>query len=168
VAATLHTVGHEVTVLDLCATGFTAAMSAEEKNAYDTPQPVVDPVVAAHVEAVRRADALVVVFPAVAGAPPAVLKGWFERVLVPGVAFVFDRRHKVRPGMRHVHRLVGICTYDERRGRVWRRGDAGRRLVTRTLRTSTGFRARTRWLAHYRGADPDLFRAHVTAVLGAL
>ena len=43
---------------------------------------------------------------------PAVLKGWLERVMVPGVGFTFDAQSgKVQPGLRHVRRIVGISTY---------------------------------------------------------
>ena len=42
---------------------------------------------------------------------PAILKGWLERVMVPGVGFTFDSRTgKVKPGLTHVRRIVGIST----------------------------------------------------------
>ena len=43
---------------------------------------------------------------------PAILKGWLERVMVPGVGFRFDERtHKVRPGLGQVRHIIGISTY---------------------------------------------------------
>jgi NAD(P)H dehydrogenase (quinone) len=81
---------------------------------------------------------------------PAILKGWIERVMVPGVAFVFDERTgKVRPGLRHVRRLIGISSYGSPRWTVKLINDNGRRTITRTLRMSCGLRARTMWLALY-------------------
>ena len=172
-AAALRGVGHDVRRFDLCAEGFRAAMSAAEKQAYDTPDPVVDPMVAEHVAAVRVAEVLVVVYPTVMSGPPAVLKGWFERVMVPGVAFVFDRKHRVRPGLRRMRHLVGISTYGDRMWRVRLHNDVGRRLVTRTLRTSTGFRAKTKWLALYRAGsvgddERDRFRRRVAEAASGL
>jgi putative NADPH-quinone reductase len=148
-AAALRGAGHEVRRFDLCAEGFRAAMSAAEKQAYDTPEPVVDPMVAEHAAAVRGAEVLVVVYPTVMAGPPAVLKGWFERVMVPGLAFVFDHKHRVRPGLRTMRHLIGISTYRDGVWRVRLHNDVGRRLVTRTLRTSTGFSAKAEWLALY-------------------
>ena len=44
---------------------------------------------------------LVFVYPTWWSGLPAILKGWLERVMVPGVGFVFDEQTgKVRPGLR--------------------------------------------------------------------
>jgi putative NADPH-quinone reductase len=168
--ATLLAHGHDVTFIDLCAAGYRASMSPEEKRAYDTDDPIVEPIVADHAQAVGDGEILVVVYPTVTAGPPAVLKAWFERTMVQGVAFVFDERHKLRANLTQMRRMVGISTYAEPRWRVRLRGDVGRRLLGRTLRTSTGLRSRTRWLAMYRGDDGQraAFRAHVRAVVGRL
>lgn len=124
-------------------------MSADERAAYHQPEPVLDPMVAEHVELVRRAEALVFVYPTWWSSLPAVLKGWLERVMVPGVAFVFDEQHKVRPGLTNVRRIVGISTYGSPRHYVKAINDNGRRTLLRALRLNTGFRTRTSWLALY-------------------
>ena len=46
-----------------------------------------DPMVALHREELRRAEGLVVVHPHWWGMPPAILTGWIDRVVVPGVAY---------------------------------------------------------------------------------
>jgi putative NADPH-quinone reductase len=147
--AALERSGHEVTVLDLAGDGFRAAMSAEERVAYHGDEPVVDPMVAEHVRLVRHAEALVFVYPTWWSSVPAVLKGWLERVMVPGVGFAFNDRDRVRPALTNVRRIVGISTY----GSPWRYvklvNDNGRRTITRALRVSTGLRTRCRWLAFY-------------------
>jgi putative NADPH-quinone reductase len=87
---------------------------------------------------------------------PAILKGWLERVLVPGVAFTFDERSgKVRPGLGHVRRLVGISTYGSGRTYVAAINDNGRRTITRALRMSCGWQARSTWVAMY-GVDASV------------
>ena len=91
---------------------FTPAMSAEERRAYHTDSPISLRQVARHAELVRWADALVFVYPTWWMGPPAALKGWLERVLVPGVAFHLDERtNKVVSDLRHVRTVVGISTY---------------------------------------------------------
>ena len=147
--ATLTASGHEVQFLDLYALGLQAAMSADERIAYHTDQPVLDPMVAAHVELVRRAQALVFVYPTWWSSLPAILKGWLERVMVPGVGFVFDKAGKVKPGLTHIQRIVGVSTYGAPRSYVFALNDNGRRTLTRALRMSCGLRTRCGWLGLY-------------------
>ncbi len=142
--------GHEVDVIDLYAVGFRAAMSREERLAYDTDDPILDDQVRAHAERLRRAELLVFVYPTWWSGLPAILKGWLERVMVPGVGFRFDEQTaRVRPGLRQVRRIVGISTYGSPARYVRLVNDNGRRILTRALRMSCGVRARTTWLALY-------------------
>lgn len=150
----LATAGHHVTTLDLYAVGFTATMSADELRAYQgwrapAPPPVLDPMVAEHAALVAAARAIVFVYPTWWSQPPAILKGWLERVLVPGVSFRFDDSGKVRPGMQHVERIVGISTYGSPWTYVKLMNDGGRRMITRALRMSCGLRTPTTWLGLY-------------------
>ncbi len=84
--------GHEVMVLDLYALGFGTAMTPEEREAYHGDSPILDPLVAGHAALVQRTEAIVFVYPTWWGGLPAILKGWLERVMVPGVGFVLDER----------------------------------------------------------------------------
>jgi NAD(P)H dehydrogenase (quinone) len=146
--------GREVTTLDLYALDFAAAMSTAEHRAYqawdpaDAP-PVLDPMVAEHARLVSAARAIVFVYPTWWSQPPAILKGWLERVLVPGVSFTFDAKGKVQPGMQHVKRIVGISTYGSPWTYVKLVNDGGRRMITRALRMSCGLRTPTTWLGLY-------------------
>ena len=146
--------GHRVTTLDLYELGFTAAMSPEEHRAYQAwqspaPPPILDPLVAEHAALVGTADAFVFVYPTWWSQPPAILKGWLERVLVPGVSFTFNANGKVRPGMRHVKRIVGISTYGSPWTYIKLVNDGGRRMITRALRMSCGLRTPTTWMGMY-------------------
>lgn len=169
----LRSAGHAVDVVDLYASGFRAAMSAAERVAYETDQPVLDAQVAEHVELVRRAQLLVFVYPTWWSGLPAILKGWLERVMVPGVGFRFDTDGRVRPGLDHVRRIVGISTYGSPRTYVAAINDNGRRTLTRTLRMSCGWRTRTTWLGLYRmdtqtDADRSAFIERVRARMAGL
>ena len=104
----LRTGGHGVDVIDLYEDDFRAAMSLEERIAYHTDAPIVDAQVADHVTRLRRAEIVVFVYPTWWAGMPAILKGWFDRVLVPGVGFEFDERTgKVKPALTQVRHLVG-------------------------------------------------------------
>ncbi|MDJ0627477.1 MAG: NAD(P)H-dependent oxidoreductase [Rhodobacter sp.] len=78
--------GHSVELADLYAEGFQPVMTQEERTTYyraDTARLSIDD------EAARltSAEALVLVFPTWWFGPPAILKGWFDRVWAPGIAF---------------------------------------------------------------------------------
>jgi NAD(P)H dehydrogenase (quinone) len=142
--------GAHVDRIDLYAIGFRAAMSRAERIAYHSDEPILDDQVREHADLLTRADTLVFVYPTWWGGLPAILKGWFERVTVPGVGFVFDERTgKVKPGLHQVRRIVGISTYGAARWSVKLTTDQGRRTLTRALRMSCGWRARPRWLPLY-------------------
>ena len=105
---------------------------------------------------------------------PAILKGWLERVMVPGVSFRFDERTgKVKPALGNVRMIVGISTYGSPRSYVRLINDNGRRILTRALRVSCGIRTRTRWLGLY-GIDTSTevqraeFAAHVEQTMADL
>ena len=172
--AGLLAAGHEVVVLDLYAQGLRVAMSAEERVAYHGESPIIDPVIAEHAALVQRAEALVFVYPTWWSGLPAILKGWLERVMVPGVGFVLDERtNKVRPGLGQMRRLVGISTYGSPKMYVRLINDNGRRIITRALRMSCGLRVRTSWLGLYAidtstSAERHAFLAEVEQKMAGL
>lgn len=172
--AGLERAGHQVDTIDLYADGFTTAMSRDERAAYDTDTPILDPQVADHAARLKRSDALVFVYPTWWSGLPAILKGWLERVMVPGVSFDFDPvSGKVRPALQHVRRIVGISTYGSPRRNVMLINDNGRRILTRALRLNCGWRARTTWLGLYAmdtvtDADRRAFLARIETRMAEL
>lgn len=149
--AGLRRAGHEVTVLDLYALGFTAAMSREERIAYHSACAICDPVVEEHARLLQRSQILVFVYPTWWSGLPAILKGWMERVMVPGVGFTYDpSTHRIGPNMQHIRRIVGVSTYGSPKRYVKLVNDNGRRVITRALRMSCGHRPPPRtWLGLY-------------------
>ncbi len=81
----LEAAGHEVIYHDLYEERFDPVLSHEE-IAKDAE---LDPVVRQHVDEVSAADGYVVVHPNWWGQPPAMLKGWLDRVLRQGSAYEF-------------------------------------------------------------------------------
>jgi NAD(P)H dehydrogenase (quinone) len=163
----LSRAGHTVDAIDLYAQGFRAEMSLDERLAYESDDPILDPMVRDHASRVLRADAIVFVYPTWWSGLPAVLKGWLERVMVPGVGFTLDEStRKVRPGLARVRRIVGISTYGSPWAYVKLTNDNGRRIIARALRMSSGWRTRTTWLALYAidTADSDRRRQHLERI----
>ena len=162
----LERAGRTVTTLDLYAMGFQPAMTEDERHAYHGDEPIVDPLVAQSVAAVRAADMLVFVYPTWWSGLPAMLKGWLEKTMVPGLAFVFDASGKVRPGLQSVRSIVGITAYGSARSYVRVVNDNGRRILLRALRLNTGWRTKRTWLPMYRSdqATPEAREAFLARI----
>ena len=141
--------GHEVRVLDLAAQNFAAVMSADELGRYKAVSSEVSDDLVQHIDSVMWAEVLVFVYPTWWSTLPAQLKGWLERVMRPGVAFVFDERNKVRPGLRQIRHIVGVTTYGSKWLYVKLMKDAGRRTLLRALKLNTTWRTKSTWLPLY-------------------
>jgi putative NADPH-quinone reductase len=77
--------GHEVCFHDLYAERFDPVLPGGEiPKAAGLP-----PSIAAHCAEIATADGIIIVHPNWWGQPPAILKGWIDRVIRPGVAYEF-------------------------------------------------------------------------------
>lgn len=102
--------GHEVLVEDLYQTGFSPALTAGERQSYyeaafrpDGIQP--------RIAQLLEAEALVLVFPTWWFGFPAILKGWFDRVWAPGVAYDHaSDLGPIKPRLRNLRRMLAITT----------------------------------------------------------
>jgi NAD(P)H dehydrogenase (quinone) len=85
VCKTLTQGGHAVDFHDLYVERFDPLLQSSEipKDAG------LDPLIRRHCEAIAQTDGIVVVHPNWWGQPPAILKGWVDRVLRPGTAYEF-------------------------------------------------------------------------------
>jgi len=77
--------GHRVFFHDLYAEGFDPVLPPGEIPR----QAQLHEVVRSQGEEIARADGIIIVHPNWWGQPPAILKGWIDRVLRPGVAYAF-------------------------------------------------------------------------------
>lgn len=87
VAQTWRAAGAEVDLHDLVAEGFDPRMTAAEARGGKSS----DPLVQAHIQALCAADLLCVVHPNQWGAPPAIMKGWIDRVFALHAAYTFPK-----------------------------------------------------------------------------
>ncbi|HSI41684.1 MAG TPA: NAD(P)H-dependent oxidoreductase [Xanthobacteraceae bacterium] len=160
VLAGLAKAGHEIDLLDLHASGFSPTMDAMERRRYHEPGANLVPV-AEHVARLKRADALVFVFPTWWYGPPAMLKGWLDRVLIPHETF------GMRTGIRRLERkltnirLIAAVTTLGSPWWWWRWiGQPGRRILLDGVGGITHPRARRVWLAlHSMDSASDKRRA---------
>jgi NAD(P)H dehydrogenase (quinone) len=83
---TLQGNGHDVVFHDLYAEEFDPILPAEEIQR-DVALP---PMIERHCTEIAAAEGIVIVHPNWWGQPPAVLKGWIDRVMRPGIAYRFN------------------------------------------------------------------------------
>jgi putative NADPH-quinone reductase len=146
--AGLRTGGHEVRLCDLYAEGFDPTMSADERRTHT--EPGVAPELQRYADDLRWAEALVLVYPTWWSAQPAMLKGWIDRVWVAGVAWSLpEGADRLRPGLQHVRRIVAVTTHGSTKLTNALQGEAGKRTITRSIRTMCSWRTRTTWCAIY-------------------
>lgn len=143
----LAAAGHAVDDCDLYAEGFDPVMSREERLRYHAVPENRAPV-EPHVARVLAAEALVVVHPVWNFGYPAILKGFIDRVFLPGVSFRMDNG-RVRPNLHNIAKLAIVATYGGDRVRAFLAGDPPRRLAKRVLRATIRPGAPVRYLAHY-------------------
>jgi putative NADPH-quinone reductase len=144
----LKAAGHEVDDCDLYAEGFDPVLSREERLGYhDVPgnQAPLKP----YIERLRRAEGIVFCFPTWSFGLPAMLKGYFDRLFMPGVAFDLSDPAHVKPMLTHIKRISAVVTYGRPRWVAWYMGDPPRKIVTRYMRRLTGSQARVDYHAHY-------------------
>jgi NAD(P)H dehydrogenase (quinone) len=151
VLATLRKRGHSVTDLDLYGEGFKPVMSREERIEYDDPQRYRE-TVEKYASQLAEAEAIVAVYPTWWYGLPAMLKGYFDRVWAPGIAFDFGADGKFETDkLSHIRKLGVVTTY----GSPWwlirlYMGDPERKLWGRAIRKLCGKGCTLDWLVHYK------------------
>lgn len=123
--------GCRVVAHDLCAEGFPPSLSPEETGTVGAAPGARDPQVALHQRELATLDALVFVHPNWWGMPPAVLTGWVQRVLAPGVAYKLDTADGEPAPLLKADRALVLNTSDtplerEERSSATRCGRSGR------------------------------------------
>ncbi|MFF2045590.1 NAD(P)H-dependent oxidoreductase [Kitasatospora sp. NPDC058170] len=102
----------EVLAHDLCAEGFQPVLTAGETGTVVAAADADDPQLALHRAEVTTLDALVFVHPNWWGMPPAVLTGWVQRVLAPGVAYKLGTADGEPAGLLRAGRALVLNTSD--------------------------------------------------------
>jgi putative NADPH-quinone reductase len=102
--------GHEIVLEDLYAQDFAPALTADERRSYYSP--LYDRAdVAQQAERLLDAEALVLVFPTWWFGFPAILKGWFDRVWGPGIAYDHaDDLGAIRPRLHRLRQVLAVTT----------------------------------------------------------
>lgn len=171
VVAQLTAAGHSVDVEDLYASDFSPALTAAERARYFDA--VCDgSAVADQTARLQSAEALVLCFPTWWFGYPAILKGWIDRVWLPGIAYHNSPNSgPIQPAMLQLRHAMVITTLGAPWWVDWL-------VMWRPLRRNMGTallrncapNARLRWFSLYQAevlAEPRLsrFRNKISAAL---
>ncbi|MDG4647168.1 NAD(P)H-dependent oxidoreductase [Roseibacterium sp. SDUM158017] len=146
----LASAGAEVRLRDLYAEGFDPVLSAREHEIYED-EARNRAAVAQHCSDLAWCDTLIFVYPTWWYGLPAMIKGWLDRVLVPGLAFLMPdaENSDIRPGLTHITRLGVFTTCGASFWLTRFVGAPGRRTLLRGVRLLCARRCRTVFAAHY-------------------
>jgi NAD(P)H dehydrogenase (quinone) len=140
----LEAAGHEVECRDLYAEGFSPALNSTEHRDYldpaSNPSDVAD-----HVASLQRAEALLLVYPTWWYGLPAMLKGWFDRIWAPGIAFKLGDG-AIEPLLTNIQRISVVTTYGSPLWLLWVIGWPDKKLINRGLRRLCARGCRVEWL----------------------
>jgi putative NADPH-quinone reductase len=153
--------GHQVDALSLYDEGFDAAMSRTERLNYEDVPENITPELKPYVERLRAAEAIVFVHPVWNYGYPAILKGYFDRVFLPGVSFVLEDGGGLKPALTNIRRAAFVATYGGDRWRTMLMGDPPRRLARRWAWATFRTKMPPQYLALYdmnTSKEPELTR----------
>lgn len=107
--AALQSSGHEVAVEDLCRQGFEPSLTPAERASYYADYDA--SAVAPWVERLLWAEGIVLLFPTWWFGFPAVLKGWFDRVWGPGIAYDHAVHYgPIKSRLHNLHEMLAVTT----------------------------------------------------------
>ncbi|MCO5069725.1 MAG: NAD(P)H-dependent oxidoreductase [Rhizobiaceae bacterium] len=139
--------GHVVDDCDLYAEDFDPRLSRTERIDYQDTERNLESV-RHYVERLRRAEGLVLCFPVWNYGYPAILKGFFDRVFLPGVSFrMVDG--KAQPMLHNIRKVEAVTSYGGSRFRAFLMGDPPRKLIQRLMRSTVKPGAPVGFSAHY-------------------
>lgn len=131
VVETLSERGWDVDDCDLYAEGFDPVLSAQDRRNYHDTSVNCAPV-QGYVDRLRAADAFILCFPVWNFGYPAILKGWFDRVMLPGVTFHLDDG-KLTPCLDNIRKIAAVTTYGSTPLRAFLAGDPPKKLFKRAV-----------------------------------
>lgn len=166
----LAEIGHEITDVDLYGEKFDPVMSRQERLDYLNVERN-ERLVKRYDDQLAWAEALVLVYPAWWYGMPAMLKGYFDRVWLPGVAFDVTPDGKVDTDrLQRLRRILVVTTYG---GSWWMvrvaLGDPARKVIGRAVRALCARDCRVTWCVHYNmdRAKPTQLRRFLDRIRAA-
>ena len=144
----LQKAGHEIRKINLYKEHFDPKLSLDEWNSYldETHKNIKN--LKQHVENLLWAEGLIFIFPTWMYGPPALLKGWLERVWLPDVAFeISSGKQNIPKGkLKHIRRFCVVTTSGSPRWWLWFIGNPGKSMLFKGYRILFNKFCKYKWL----------------------
>ncbi len=144
----LQKAGHEIRKINLYKENFDPKLSLDEWNSYldETHKNIKN--LKKHVESLLWAEGLIFIFPTWMYGPPALLKGWLERVWLPDVAFeISSGKQNIPKGkLKHIRRFCVVTTSGSPRWWLWFIGNPGKSMLFKGYRILFNKFCKYKWL----------------------
>jgi len=168
----LSDAGHTLRIRDLYAEGFNPVMTRLEWDRYLSEPTANIEAQSDQIDDLTWAEGLIVIYPTWYYGAPAMLKGWLERVWLPGVTFEIPKSVTDRPSgkLRNIRLFIGVTTSGSPWWWIRLIRDPGRSLWTRGLRPIFHPRCRFHWrqlysMNHRTDAERTRFLDRVGALM---
>ena len=146
--SSLQKAGHEIRKINLYKDHFDPKLSLDEWNSYldETHKNIKN--LKQHVENLLWAEGLIFIFPTWMYGPPALLKGWLERVWLPDVAFeISSGKQNIPKGkLKHIRRFCVVTTSGSPRWWLWFIGNPGKSMLFKGYRILFNKFCKYKWL----------------------
>jgi putative NADPH-quinone reductase len=168
---TLKAKGHQPDLVDLYAENFDPVLSRADRLKYHDVPDNITPDLKPYVDRLMAAEAIVVVHPVWNYGFPAILKGYFDKVFLPGVSFVLEGgdgpdKGKLVPNLKHIKKVAFVTSYGGDRFRTFIMGDPPRRMAKRWGWVTFGGWLPPTYLALYdmNNVTPDQLKGFIEKV----
>lgn len=153
--------GQSYQIIDLYKDGFNPTISVEELAEYSTGK-VLDPLVKKYQEMLSKTAELYIIYPIWWGVMPAILKGFFDRVMT--LHFAFNYENGWNPLLGNIIQTATVITTSQS-PKEWYRNDVENVLFAQILKGGIGIQT-NRWF--HIDSVSNSPREHKTAFLNEL
>ena len=160
---------HQVKIIDLYNENFNPVLNIEEWNSYleNTEKNILN--LKKHIDCLKWAEGLIFIFPTWMYGPPAILKGWLERVWLPKVAFeISSGKQNIPMGkLKNISRLCVVTTSGSPRWWLWFIGNPGKSMLFKGYKILFNKYCKYKWLQlydmnHTNSSDRERFLTKVS------
>jgi putative NADPH-quinone reductase len=161
----LNKVNHKIDVINLDKEDFNPVMTSEDLKAFRDKKPI-DPKVLEYKKRLEKADHVIFIFPIWWELMPALMKGFVDKVIFPGVAYdyVNGSNTKMKPLLTNIKGITVITTMNTprmlyrlvfgnaiemafMRGTFWKLGFKNRKWISYDMVKQTSDEKRKLWLS---------------------
>ena len=160
----LEKANHQIDIINLDKEGFNPVMSSQDLKAFSDKQPI-DPKVIEYKQRLEKADHVLFIFPIWWELMPALMKGFIDKVIFPGVAYdyVNGSNTRMKPLLTNIKGVTVITTMNTprilyrlvfgnaiqksfMRGTFWKLGYKNRKWISLNMVKKASAEKRTMWL----------------------